>query len=300
MFQLSLVVFKRLQSSIAIISLGMLLSFFSGLSFANEYPRASIPFTEIRELHGSVNQTDYRLSIALPESHVAGSDKTYPVLFVLDANVAFASVVQTQRILLLGNEAPEIIIVGIGYPTASTSEWFRRRFIDLTQTQSSEAEAQVKASWEEDVKSGGADQFLKVLRDELIPFVEKNYPVNQDRALVGDSLGGLFSTYAMVHAPNLFSRFIIASPSLWWDNELGIKQVEDYGKAHDDLSAMVFIAYGSDESPLITGPSAKLIKHLNEQGYSSLNLKHNVFPGETHLSVPPAVYSRGLREIYAE
>jgi enolase len=42
----------------------------------------------------------------------------------------------------------------------------------------------------------------------------------------------------------------------------------------------------------------ELAKILRERGYPGLHLTTHVFEGETHVSVVPATFSRGLREVF--
>src|SRR5687768_14879617 len=58
---------------------------------------------------------DFRVSVALPASYAA-STKRYPVLYVLDADVFFATAVEQARLQGLVGEISEVILVGIGYP----------------------------------------------------------------------------------------------------------------------------------------------------------------------------------------
>jgi uncharacterized protein len=67
--------------------------------------------------------------------------------------------------------------------------------------------------------SGGADKFLRVVKEEIIPFVDHSYRTNQDRALAGHSFGGLFCAYVLFHHPDFFNRYLISSPSLDWDDD---------------------------------------------------------------------------------
>jgi predicted alpha/beta superfamily hydrolase len=67
---------------------------------------------------------------------------------------------------------------------------------------------------------GGAEGFLQFITDELAPAIEDLYGGDpDDRALLGFSLGGLFTAYALLQE-GLLKRFIIGSPSLWWDNRM--------------------------------------------------------------------------------
>jgi predicted alpha/beta superfamily hydrolase len=51
--------------------------------------------------------------VGLPHAY-ANSGKAYPVLYLLDANAIFGTVVETARSLAVLHEIPEII-VGMGY-----------------------------------------------------------------------------------------------------------------------------------------------------------------------------------------
>src|SRR5512136_2430684 len=64
----------------------------------------------------SVDDT-FHIFISLPNSYKV-SDKKYPVLYVLDGDVAFGMAVSISRYLEIGENIPELIVVGIGYGAA--------------------------------------------------------------------------------------------------------------------------------------------------------------------------------------
>ena len=75
--------------------------------------------------------------------------------------------------------------------------------------------------------AGGADAYLKVLTVELIPEIEKALgfiPVK--RGIVGYSMAGLFSVYAL-YKTNLFQLGASISGSLWFDGFLKYMQTHD-------------------------------------------------------------------------
>ena len=67
--------------------------------------------------------------------------------------------------------------------------------------------------------SGGAENFTKFIGEELLPYIEKEYPVTKYRTIVGHSFGGLFVVNALMHHPDLFTNYLAIDPSLWWDNQ---------------------------------------------------------------------------------
>lgn len=232
----------------------------------------------------------FQISVALPRTYKE-SEKSYPVLYSLDANSEFGMVVETARLLTLDEAIPELIIVGIGFPVGGRflfSADYRR--LNYTPTE-------LKAQ-----NTGGAPKLLEFMRRQLMPFIEKKYRVNSDdKAIFGHSLGGLFSTYALLRSNGLFQRFIIGSPSLHWDDHVMFKLEKEYATTHTALPAKVFVSAGSKEDQkLIVSHFKKFVKVLKQRNYADLQWTSHIFEGETHISVVPATISRGLRSIYSE
>ena len=67
--------------------------------------------------------------------------------------------------------------------------------------------------------TGGSAKFIAFIEKELQPYIQKKYKTNTTKTIIGQSLGGLFATEALLKKPYLFDNYIIVSPSLWWDNE---------------------------------------------------------------------------------
>lgn len=64
--------------------------------------------------------------------------------------------------------------------------------------------------------TGGADDYLQLLTEEIIPTAEKDLPGKPRwRGIVGYSLAGLFALYA-IYRTDLFSRVGSMSGSLWF------------------------------------------------------------------------------------
>jgi predicted alpha/beta superfamily hydrolase len=68
---------------------------------------------------------------------------------------------------------------------------------------------------------GKADQYLSMIVDELKPKIDaelRTIPTREQTAVMGSSLGGLFSAYVGVHRSDVFGLVGAMSPSTWWDN----------------------------------------------------------------------------------
>lgn len=68
-------------------------------------------------------------------------------------------------------------------------------------------------------EAGHAGDFRAHLEREVIPFIESRYRTGERRALMGESLAGLFVVDTLLNAPALFHDYVAVSPSLWWDEQ---------------------------------------------------------------------------------
>jgi predicted alpha/beta superfamily hydrolase len=259
----------------------------------------SLPGTQSKLLNSEIIKRDYKLSISLPDGHGDDPQKKYPTLYILDGNMYFATTVQSYRVQRIGNDVPEMIIVGIEYPTDRIDEWLVRRAGELTPTKREDFDERYTAQYNIPSTSGEAATFRRVLKEEIIPFIEKNYHASDDRGLFGHSLGGLFATYSMLQTDRAFNRYIISSPSLWWDDKVAFKMEQAFAENNDTIPADVMLSVGALEGEQMVPPMQELGNALKARSYKSLNLTTHVFENETHLSVQPGTLSRGLRVVYS-
>lgn len=248
---------------------------------------AMIENSEITFLTSTITQREYKLFVALPDGYEE-CVSAYPVIYALDGNSLFPALTNITRILAYFDQIPETIVVGIGCPTLQ--EMFEQRRVDYNPA------------------DGGAQRFLRVLRQEIIPLVEREYPkCSDDRALLGHSAGGFFGLYALLHQPAMFQRYILGSPPLLWEECVALSYEAEHAASQNDLRANVFMFFGSlerfDEAGNLHGrvPAMDEVeRRLNSRGYSGLKLCTHVFEEENHVSVLPAALSRALRFVFRQ
>ncbi|MFC2085554.1 alpha/beta hydrolase, partial [Bacteroidota bacterium] len=203
------------------------------------FPQVTILNTEVVKKNSSYNNEEYQIYIALPYSYY-DSSKTYPVLYITDADGAFGSCTEISRLFSLGGEIPEIIIVGIAYGISkgvSFNQYMYNRRRDYTPT-----------TIDDDQSSGGAGKFLRFIQEDIIPYIDKNYHTDQtSRAIAGASHGGLFVLYTLFHEVELFNYYISISPSLWWDNKVMFEFEQKYHEKNTDLPVKLFLSVGALE-----------------------------------------------------
>ncbi|MDP4710753.1 MAG: alpha/beta hydrolase-fold protein, partial [Saprospiraceae bacterium] len=122
--------------------------------------------------------------ISLPDSYhaKASSYKHYPVLIVLDGNVHFkpiAGIVNYMSSDVYRSwKIPEMIVVAI-------------QNVDRRRDYTPDKVITVSAN-----NTGGGDNFLRFLEDELFPELDQKFRTTPYRILFGHSLGGLLATHA--------------------------------------------------------------------------------------------------------
>ena len=253
------------------------------------YPQVGITGSEVREFQSAITGETYFIYVGLPRSY-SDSVEMYPTLYIMDADGSFGTCTEISRLLALGKEVPEIIIVGIAYGV-SFKEYLYNRQRDYTPTAVNEYDG-----------SGGGEKFLRVIQEELFPFVETQYRVNKsERAICGFSYGGLFVLYTLFHKPEIFNGYIAGSPSFYWDNEIIFKYEQKYFEKSSNLPVRLFMSAGSLENQdAYIHPLNQFTQILKSRGYSGLELKSMILKDETHYSSFGNTFTKGLKWLYTK
>lgn len=260
----------------------------------------------------------FKISVARA-AHVPEGAKV-PVLYVLDGDIGFALAAEIARLRGLMGMQPTAMVIGIGYGV-DFLEFAKLRTADLTPPLSEGGRAALgnmtSFIGEQD---GGAETFLDFLTETLAPEIGRRYPEASadERILFGHSLGGLFTTYALLTRPGAFSAFLANSPSLWWDGFAILGHLPAFAKKIAALESppRVLIGVGGQEQdvPTTIPPGMQmslaevqatvaasrmvdavpeLAAALADAGLS--DVEYVIYDKEDHGSVVPAAMMRGLR-----
>jgi len=268
---------------------------------AQGVPPVVLVGTQQYDLTSTVNGRQYRLYVAPPDGYVAEDSARYPVLYLLDGYFAFPAAIAARAYMGIFRELEDVIIVGIGDGKYSFDTWFTNRWRDYTPSADPAADSSSRKQFKlpaATVRSGGGPDFLDVLRKDVIPFIDKAYRTTEDRGLTGHSLGGLFTAYALFTAPDLFRRYGINSPSLWWHSNEMFAAESTFARTHKALPIHLLLTIGAKEGASMVPPMERFAKLLGSRGYQGLVVDTVVFEGETHTSVGPAMMARTLRVLY--
>lgn len=248
--------------------------------------RVGIRDTEMRFLKSKHVDQTYEIDIFFPKDYEKETAR-YPVLYVLDAEYNFGCVAYIARRLIKNGDIPKVLVVGIAYNTPE-DDYYAKRERDCTPP------SKIHGRY-----SGGVENFVQFFANELIPYVNTNFrTLPEDRTIVGHSIGGFFCTYALFKHPELFNRYLIVSPSLWFSNEVIFEYEKEFAGTHKSMNAAVFLSTGRDESAQMVQTTEKMVRTLMERKYPGLRFTSLLPEGENHRSIFPYAFSKGVRWLF--
>lgn len=252
----------------------------------SSWQKATLLNSQERVIHAKSTQKDYLIQVATIGKRPKNG---YPVIYVLDGNAFFAT---ASSIAQMAHGRPNqptpksLMVVGIGYTTGRQFDIPNR-----TQDYTPPADSYPTPKGEQ-VVFGGADNFHAFITDELDPLLQQQFGIHpHHRTLLGHSYGGLFALYSLYRHPNAFNHYVIASPSIWWNN----KSIETHQAHFTATPALknILITLGEYElnarhknpntpnSDLLSSEAYRLSQFLKEQAPNAhINFQFNA--GHTH------------------
>ncbi|NMM48130.1 alpha/beta hydrolase-fold protein [Marinigracilibium pacificum] len=238
-------------------------------------------------LHSNILDEDREYWVSLPDSYnqEESSYKKYPLLIVLDGNVHFISISGMVNYmssdLYRSWKIPEMIVVGI-------------RNVDRRRDYTPDKIVTVREN-----NSGGGENFLSFLEDELIPELDQKYRTNSYRILFGHSLGGLLATHAYMKEETLFNAFIAVDPSFGtWDEETMDNKLDTVTSR--SFERFIYMATANWDKRNIRNRDRhiRLYEALNSKCEGEFHAKLEYFENENHASVPPIAFYNGISTIF--
>jgi uncharacterized protein len=254
----------------------------------DRYPAVTLFDTEARTLASTIVGVEYALSVWLPPGY-ATEQKTYPVVYVLDGNVAFGLAVSATLGMVMSEMVPAVIMVGIGIHMTCYDDWVAHRARDYDAIPDPDHHPEIL---------GGAIPFLEFVETELTPFIEANYRADPtDRTLWGYSLGGHFVLYAMMKRPGLFRRLIAGSPAISQPFQALFHAGMAARRGQPAAPVKLAILVGELEGSKANVENFWTV--LKDQNYAGVDLKTLVLADETHESGGASAYIKGLQAVFS-
>lgn len=146
-------------------------------------------------IHSEILQEDRELLLYLPGDYDT-SDDHYPLLIQIQGSeLLFHKGTGTVRYLSeFRQDIPPMIVVNILF-TDYRRDVFPRKLERIPGT-------------------GGSDNFLDFMQQEMLPYLQENYRLTDYLAIYGQSNTGMLSLYALLSRPELFAACIASSPAV--------------------------------------------------------------------------------------
>lgn len=221
--------------------------------------------------------------------------KQYPVVYLLDGDLHFASVVGILEHLSDNNICPEMIVVGI--PNTN-------RLRDLTPTRDSSYSK---------TTGGGSDNFISFMNKELIPYIDATYPTAPYKMLIGHSIGGLTVINTLIKFSDMFNSYVAIDPSMWWDNQISLKEAKialnnnQFGNKRLYL-AIAKVKIKDMDTTSVRTDSTRSTRHirsilelsdiLNSNTDNKLNYQIKYYNNESHGTIPMIATYDALHSIF--
>ncbi len=237
--------------------------------------------SETDSVYSEILKETRPIQLVYPRGYDPKAKGSYELLYCLDG-IPNVLKMETAFLQSEGFIPQQIILVGI---PAISANGVSMRERDLSPT--------VKGP-----NTGGASNFLQFLKQELMPHLAQRLPIKSSgHTLYGASMGGLFTVYAFVNEPQLFTSFLAIDPSLWWDGFCLKNEMEKSFKRTKSLSNTLWIA--GREGPAfkamgITGADS-LLRQCAPEG---LRWKCIAYPDETHYSTMLKGFWDGMKFSY--
>lgn len=239
---------------------------------------------ESLELVSKTMQETRRINVYLPDGYQQDQSKTYPVIYMPDGGIAedFLHIAGLMQVSIANGTMRPFILVGI-------ENTVRRR--DLTGPSDSDLDKKAIPNL------GGADLYRHFLTKELIPEIEQRYRTTQERALVGESLAGLFTIETLFHTPEMFQTYIAIDPSLWWNDQALTARFAEKLKTNPQLAKnLYFASSGQRGMEQVIKSFAEMLKLQQPKG---LNWTYEHFAKETHAAIYHPAALIAFRKLFA-
>ncbi len=135
------------------------------------------------------------LKIYVPESFQENDKNTYPVAVIFDGDFLFDVYVANSKLFATRDKAPEQIVVGI------------------FQNQNEERYSDCDYSEDTGLPNEESSKFYGFVRDELLPYLDDNYPTSLFKTIMGNTLTANFANYFFLEGTPVFNAYININPS---------------------------------------------------------------------------------------
>ncbi len=231
--------------------------------------------------YSKVLNENRRFMVALPENY-HDNKLNYPTLYIVDGDFQFQHVSAVVKNMTRMGKIPPMIVIGIA--------------------NQGNADYIYQTTWaiEGEPDFGGAALFYKYINQELLPHIDGNYRTNRNKILSGYSLGGLFTTYAMVQENTQFNAYLAMSPSYWFDDYSAqnsiAKYIDETAKDKQTTPSPLFLSVANEQEMGVD----KVYKSLSHLNFKDWRFTFKKYLNENHFSTALPAFHGALSFLFED
>ncbi|HEX8189618.1 MAG TPA: alpha/beta hydrolase-fold protein [Pyrinomonadaceae bacterium] len=259
---------------------------FAALAHAQALPAsgekaAPLAFGETFTINSKVLGETRRINVFVPPGYQESAETRLPVLYMPDGGMAedFLHVAGLVQVSVGNGTMRPFLLVGI-----ENTE--RRR--DMTGPTENEKDKKIAP------RVGGSAAFRKFIRDELMPQVKARYRTTDERAIVGESLAGLFVVETFLLEPELFDTYIAFDPSLWWNDQKLLGDAGGRLRARPAAGKTLYLASSSDGAE----GTQRFADILGRDAPAGLRWHYEKMPDEKHSTIYHPAALKAFRAVF--
>lgn len=243
---------------------------FSSQSMANITKAVSDPLTYGKKitLTSQALKREHVIDVYLPKGYEkTGQNVRYPVVYTLDGWTLSQGVNGVVSHLSNTAAMPKSIVVALHTPNI----W---RYLPKVEVKDSE--------WNLGNTPNKIDEYMTFMRDELVPYIDKNYRTNDFRVLIGMSPSAIMALHTLINEPDLFNAHYLFAAidifSLGYDKETDfIDTLVNHLRNNPNRKGYLYISSAlsdGDDNPNQATNAAELKKRLAP--FNSKNFKSKI------------------------
>ena len=224
------------------------------------------------DINSKILSENRKVLVHLPEGY-KDSNKTYPVLYVLDGNRHFPHARLSTQILQQQNLVPDMIIVAI-----TNNRGTRTRDLSAEQL-----------------------TFNQFITDELFPIIQLRFRASEIRTLFGHSMAGYFATNVLAKSPAMFDNYISASPVFQINDRHIVKAFKQLQLPNSLKRSLYFTLTDAVVEGKAAGDAmAEFVDSLSLSSPKGLNWKYDFIPNQVHMTTPYVTLYEGLTFVFSD
>lgn len=245
------------------------------LSAAHPQKTTKIEIGNKETIQSKILEKEMQLSIHIPSDYDQSKDR-YPILVTFQTH--FEQVAGAVKNLYDYELIPKMMVIRID----------SYEFGHLTPTRI-----------ESNPNSGKADLFLRFFKEELFPYLDRNYRTHPYRIVFSNSWGAMFAIYSILARPDVFDAAIASVPWLPYDEEEKF-MLKNAARFLNNDAFQNFLYMAMDDESVILPDLDSFLRILRKHPREGLDWEYHYWPEEDHTSTGYRSIYSGLRALYGD